>query len=226
MKVGVVLPTFQSGPAAALEVADAAVAAGVDGVFAYDHLWPMGSPERPALAPFSILALVARRYPGLSVGPLVARIGLVENHVLASQLAALRKVSDGHVIAALGTGDSKSAQENRAYGIAFDPPSERRAKLRALVEDQLAHGVEVWVGGGARSTVAIAEELGCALNMWGATPEEVREQSSRSTVTWAGAGVDEGTLRTTLRDVDEAGATWAVTGWPVPLDVLGAASTT
>ena len=75
MKVGVVLPTFQSSPAAALEVADAAVAAGVDGVFAYDHLWPMGSPTRPALAPFPVLAAVAARHDALCVGPNRDRCG-------------------------------------------------------------------------------------------------------------------------------------------------------
>ena len=224
MKVGVVLPTFQSSPHAAIEVADAAAQAGVDGVFAYDHLWPMGSPERPALAPFSILGHVARRHPGLWVGPLVARIGLVDNEVLASQLAVLQEASEGRVIAAMGTGDFKSAEENLAYGIAFDPPDERRAALRSLVERELAEGIEVWIGGGARSTVAIAEELGCAVNMWGASADKVREQAARSTVTWAGAGVDESSLHATLGDVDEAGATWAVVGWPTPLDVLARAS--
>jgi hypothetical protein len=86
-------------------------------------------------------------------------------------------------------------------------------------------GVEVWIGGGARPTVSIAEELGCAVNLWGATPEQVAEQAARSVVTWAGAGVDEGRLVDDLGNVDEAGATWAVVGWPAPLDVLAAAST-
>ncbi len=40
-------------------VAHRALAAGVDGVFCYDHLWPIGQPDRPALAPFPILATLA-----------------------------------------------------------------------------------------------------------------------------------------------------------------------
>lgn len=225
MRTGVVLPNFQSSPDAALEVAAAAAAAGVDGVFAYDHLWPMGTPTRPALAPFPLLALVARRHPGLFVGPLVARIGLVDNAVLAAQLAVLQVVSEGRLIAALGTGDKKSAEENLAYGIDFAPPDERRLALRQLAELELERGVEVWIGGGARATMAIAEELDCAVNMWGASSDEVREQAARSQVTWAGAGVDGAELAATLGAMDDAGASWAVAGWPAPLDVLGAAST-
>ena len=61
MKLGVLLPTFRDGAEDALAFAGEAVDAGVDGVFAYDHLWPMGSPTRPSLAPFPLLAAVARR---------------------------------------------------------------------------------------------------------------------------------------------------------------------
>ena len=59
IRTGIVLPTFRETPADALEAAHEAFAAGVDGVFCYDHLWPMGQPERPALAPFPVLAALA-----------------------------------------------------------------------------------------------------------------------------------------------------------------------
>ena len=59
MRTGVVLPTFRDTPDAAFAAAAAAVEAGVDGLFCYDHIWPIGQPERPALAPFPLLGALA-----------------------------------------------------------------------------------------------------------------------------------------------------------------------
>ena len=42
MKLGVLLPTFRYGADDAFAFAAHAVDAGVDGLFAYDHLWPRG----------------------------------------------------------------------------------------------------------------------------------------------------------------------------------------
>ncbi|MHB1853012.1 MAG: LLM class flavin-dependent oxidoreductase, partial [Acidimicrobiales bacterium] len=61
VRTGVLLPIFQERADAALDAAERAELAGVDGVFCYDHLWPIGQPGRPALAPFPVLALVAAR---------------------------------------------------------------------------------------------------------------------------------------------------------------------
>ena len=54
MNVGVLLPTFRDSAHDALATAAEAASHSLDGVFAYDHLWPMGQPERPALAPFPV----------------------------------------------------------------------------------------------------------------------------------------------------------------------------
>ncbi len=59
MRTGVVLPTFRDTPDEAFDAAAKAVAAGVDGLFCYDHIWPLGQPERPALAPFPVLGALA-----------------------------------------------------------------------------------------------------------------------------------------------------------------------
>ena len=61
MKLAVLLPTFRHGASDAFDAAARAVDAGLDGVFAYDHLWPMGSPQRPSLAPFPLLAAIDRK---------------------------------------------------------------------------------------------------------------------------------------------------------------------
>ena len=149
MKVGVVLPTFAWTPEEAWTVARSAAEHGVDGVFAYDHLWPMGNRRRPALAPFPILAAVARSFPSLCVGTLVARIGMVSDDVLIAQFRALAAVAPGRVIAAIGTGDKLSAQENLAYGIGFDPAEVRRTSLRSVMATLLDDGLEGFVVDGS-----------------------------------------------------------------------------
>ena len=213
MKLGVMLPSFSWSAEGALELAGKAADAGIDGVFCYDHLWPMGNPSRPALAPFPLLGVVAQRHPTLIVSPLVARIGLVADHVLLSQFAALSLVAEGRIIAAMGTGDHLSRHENLAYGLDFAPADERRAELRAVAGILRDRGVEVWIGGGAPATVAIAHELGCTVNLWGGSVSEVASQASTSLVSWAGVAPEsDDELRRLLGELEEAGATWAVFG--------------
>ncbi|HLK45965.1 MAG TPA: hypothetical protein VKT18_08240, partial [Acidimicrobiales bacterium] len=173
MRRGRLLPTFRLSPDDALAAADEAAAGGLDGVFCYDHLWPMGSPQRPAIAPFEVLAVVARRHPSLTVGPLVARIGLVAEDVLLAQCRALRAVASGDVVIGLGTGDRLSREENLAYGIGYDDPEVRRGALCRVAAALREEGVEVWIGGGHERTNAIAASVGALLNLWDASPEDV-----------------------------------------------------
>jgi hypothetical protein len=226
MRLGVLLPTFRETPRDALTAADEAAAAGLDGVFAYDHLWPMGSPDRPALAPFEVLAAVAATHPSLVVGPLVARVGLVADEVLLGQCRALRTAALARVVLALGTGDRLSKEENLAYGIGYADATSRRASLRAIAEALLADGAEVWVGSGGPATQAVATELGCALNLWDADPEVVAAASRRGPVTWAGStprhgdAVDEARADVLLAQLRDAGAGWAVFDPRMPPQLL------
>jgi alkanesulfonate monooxygenase SsuD/methylene tetrahydromethanopterin reductase-like flavin-dependent oxidoreductase (luciferase family) len=72
IRVGVVLPTFLMEAATALDVAVRSEALGLDGVFAYDHLFPIGRPDRPALPCLPVLGAVARSarwWPGSASFP-------------------------------------------------------------------------------------------------------------------------------------------------------------
>lgn len=232
MKTGVVLPIFRHSTDETLAIARRAEEVGVDGLFCYDHLWPLGQPERPALAPFPVLAALAAVTERVCLGPLVARVGLVPDEVLVSQFDALRLLAPGRVIAALGTGDRLCAPENEAFGVPFAPAAARRDALAHCVRTLVDRGLPVWVGGGARRTVAIAEAEGVAVNLWGATPEEVALQAEHSEVTWGGPTPEPGTgvrgaaaaVEALVPELDEAGASWAVFAWPVPLEVLVAAA--
>ena len=59
MNVGTTLPQFRNEAEAALETARAAEQAGLAGVFVFDHLWPLGQPERPALHSKALLGALA-----------------------------------------------------------------------------------------------------------------------------------------------------------------------
>jgi alkanesulfonate monooxygenase SsuD/methylene tetrahydromethanopterin reductase-like flavin-dependent oxidoreductase (luciferase family) len=230
MRLGVLLPTFRLSPASALGVAAHAAELGIDGVFCYDHLWPMGSPERPAIAPFEVLSVVATRHDALVVGTLVARIGLVSNEVLLSQFRALGCVAAGRVIAGLGTGDKLSREENLAFGIDYALPGERRDQLRALAATLHDEGTEVWIGAGSKETSAIADELGCTLNLWNTSLEVLERAAGHVAVSWAGSAPTRGgepdldATASLLRALDAAGSTWAVFSPGTPLEALVAAA--
>ena len=219
MKVGVLLPTFEVGAKRAFAAAARASATGFDGVFAYDHLWPMGSPQRPALAPFPVLASVGARYPSLCLGPLVARVGLVSTDHLVTAFRTLEALAPHRVLAAIGTGDRLSAQENAAYGVPELDATARRQLLgetaRALVPI-----MSVWIGAGAPATNALAREVGATVNLWNASAASVREAAQDGPVSWAGPAPASEVTSRLLDDLASAGATWAVFGDGVDADVV------
>jgi alkanesulfonate monooxygenase SsuD/methylene tetrahydromethanopterin reductase-like flavin-dependent oxidoreductase (luciferase family) len=207
VKRGVILPTFRDAAHDALDVARRCEEAGVDGVFAYDHLWPMGSPTRPSLAPFPVLAAVAARCPSLWVGPLVARVGMVGNDHLIGQFRALARVAPGRVVAAVGTGDAKSRDELEAYGLDFAGADRRRLDVE-IVTRALRDEMPVWIGAGAPATNDLAAGLGATLNLWDADVATVAEHARRSPVTWAGPARPD--LADWLDDLARAGSQWAI----------------
>jgi hypothetical protein len=235
MRTGVVLPLFQDTPDAAFAAATAAVVAGVDGLFCYDHIWPIGRPDRPALAPFPILGALATMLSpsagprgGPYLGTLVARVGLVPDAVLVSQFLALERLAPGRVIAGIGTGDRLSENENLAYGIPFTSAADRRAEMVALGRRLAEEGLPVWVAGGAAGRTEEARAAGAALNVWDAAPALVAERVAGPPgveVTWAGPPPSATPpLSERLRALDDAGASWVIFGWPVDVDELAAAA--
>ena len=220
IRTGIVLPTFRETPADALEAAHEAFGAGVDGVFCYDHLWPLGEPERPALAPFPVLAaLVASgdmpSTPGGGpfFGTLVARVGLVPNGVLLGQFRALDLLAPGRIIAGLGTGDRLSEAENLAYGVPFGPAAERRREMVELGRALRRFGITVWVAGGLAARVVEARAVGAALNVWDADPILVASRSrgpEAVEVTWGGPAA-QGGCRSRVDGLG-AGARWGDLG--------------
>jgi hypothetical protein len=93
-----------------------------------------------------------------------------------------------------------------------------------LAAELVGLGLTVWVAGGPAARTEEAAQAGAALNVWDAEPNLVAERSrgpGAVEVTWAGpAPQGSEALAASVTQVANAGATWAVYGWPVDPVVL------
>jgi hypothetical protein len=226
VRVGITLPQFRDDADTAVDAARHAEDLGLDGVFCFDHLWPMGQPGRPAISSAPLLGALAVSTSTIAIGSLVARVGLVPDDVLRSELSTLQGLSGGRFIAGIGTGDHLSRPENVAFGVPFEPAAERRVRLATVAAGARDAGIPVWVGGGLPKTVELARSLTVAANLWEGEAIRVAELvASGVEVTWGGPvgdSVEQITAR--LVEVAQAGATWAVCAWPGDLGAVAAAA--
>lgn len=224
MKVGITLPQFRAEAEPALEAARVAEAAGLDGVFVFDHLWPIGHPERPALHGLALLGALAVETQRVMLGSLVSRVGLVPDVVLVNALHTVSRMCGGRFIAGLGVGDRLSRAENEAFGVAFASAQDRFASLVECCRELRAADVPVWVGGLSDEVREIAVAEADALNLWGVDAARVAAVSGVE-VTWAGQVGPEVDVAAHLGALQEAGATWAVCApigmpWPEAVDKM------
>ena len=226
MRVGVTLPQFRDEANTALAAASRAEALGLDGVFCFDHLWPMGQPGRPAISAGPLLGALVATTETIAIGTLVARIGLVPDDVLVAMFCGLSALSGGRIIAGLGTGDHLSRAENEAFGLPFEPADQRRRRLVAVATAVGRAGIPVWIGGGMPKTIELARSLDAPVNLWGADPIRVAELTTTGLeVTWGGSlGESVKTVVERLSALEAAGATWAVGAWPESLEMVAEAA--
>jgi alkanesulfonate monooxygenase SsuD/methylene tetrahydromethanopterin reductase-like flavin-dependent oxidoreductase (luciferase family) len=209
VKVGITLPQFRDSAEPAIEVALDAEAAGLDGVFVFDHLWPIGQPDRPAIHSLALLGALAAETQRLSIGTLVSRVGLLPDAVLVNALASVHRMVGDRLVAGVGSGDRLSKAENDAYGIAFPPAAERLAQVGRVADALRAKGITTWIGGRSAATRDLAVEHADALNLWEAPVDDVAVEHGVA-VTWGGLVQPDVDLRVLLGGLAAAGATWAV----------------
>lgn len=222
MKVGFVIPVFARDPAVALAAARYADAAGVDGVFSYDHMFPINLRHLPALSALPMLAAAASQTERVALGTLVSRVTLVPVPLLVEAMVTLQEVANGRAIAGIGTGDRLTEPENKAYGLPFPSVEERLALLTEAARALRAHHVETWVGGRSRAVRAIAATEADAWNAWEAPVDELAAfaaaNEGRVAATWGGAPPPPGELAEHLGRLARAGVGWAVYGPPPSID--------
>jgi alkanesulfonate monooxygenase SsuD/methylene tetrahydromethanopterin reductase-like flavin-dependent oxidoreductase (luciferase family) len=178
--LGLTLPQFSTDPGLALAAGRDAHRLGFDGVFVFDHMWPLGGPRtRAALECWTLLAAVAAevgRPGGLRVGTLVTRAGVRAPALVARMAATVGELAGAPPIVGVGRGDLANREENLAFGLPFGDVAERSAALEATVvalRGPLAAGAEVWVGGVGAGARELAGRLADGWNGWALTPEEL-----------------------------------------------------
>lgn len=201
MRLGLSLPAFTADPGRPLAAARVAREAGYDAVYSVDHLFPPGSPDRPALEAFTLLAAAAAENPDIGVGLLVSRVGVRQPGLLAKEAAALDHLCGGRAVLGLGIGDGAGRAEHETLGIGFPPAAERAALLEetavalrelfagrtytggtrvpALAGPLLPPGApRVWLAGTADRVVAAAGRAGDGWNGWGLDAEGFASRAS------------------------------------------------
>jgi alkanesulfonate monooxygenase SsuD/methylene tetrahydromethanopterin reductase-like flavin-dependent oxidoreductase (luciferase family) len=174
VKLGLTLPSFIADPADAVAVAVAAEAAGVDGVFVYDHLFRLASDgrRRPALECVSLLGAVSVATERIVVGTLVARAWLRPPASLAAALDTVGRLAPGRLVAGLGAGDSQSHAENATFGLPRGTVADRLRRLELAVAAARDRGFPVWVGGRSARVRDVSARAADGWNEWGATADE------------------------------------------------------
>ena len=197
MKLGLTLPNFRDDPEPAVAVAGAAEAAGLDGVFGFDHLFRRAHDGvlRPALEGMTLLGAVAAETSRIAFGPLVARASLRPPATLAVILDTLARIAPGRLLATIGAGDSQSREENETFGVPPGTLATRVKRLEDAVDATVDRGYPVWVGGASVGVGVLAAARADGWNRWGPPlarfereSSAVREAHTRDpfTVSWAG----------------------------------------
>ena len=169
-------------------MADAAEAAGFDGVSLMDHLVQIpqvGREWEDFPEAFTALGYLAGRTTRLTLGALVSNVRLRNPALLAKMLATLDVLSGGRTFCGLGAGWFKAEQV--AYGYEFETPGRRLDRL----EDALAILPLMWSPGKAtyRGKVESVIEAVCYPRPIGKIPIIVGGSGAR-TVRLAGAHAD------------------------------------
>ena len=197
MRVGLTLPQFRDDADEALVTARRAEELGLDGVFVFDHLWPIGRPDGPALQSRVLLGAIAVETRRVALGPLVARVSLVANAVLTHEMETLHRMLGDRLIVGLGTGDSMSRPENERAGVPFPSVAERIADLEDCCRRLRALGACTWVGGHAARLRSAAALEADGWNGWSSGGHDfaaeaadvlarARAADRRVAITWGG----------------------------------------
>jgi alkanesulfonate monooxygenase SsuD/methylene tetrahydromethanopterin reductase-like flavin-dependent oxidoreductase (luciferase family) len=221
--VSLTVPQFATDPAPLLDLVRWAPSAGIAGLFAFDHLLPIGDARRPVLEGAATLGLMAAASPPqLRVGSLVLRVTLRPPPVTAAIAASLAALTTTPPVVGLGVGDRFSAEEGARFGMAPPGLDERLRLLTetiALVRERAPRAL-VWVGG-THPRVRQAAALADGWNGWGLGPEQLsifREQLAadvpRLKVTWGG-GVMLAASQNELRLLLERRRSTAGTNQPI-----------
>lgn len=173
MKIGLTLPSFNEDPEIPLRVAAAAEAAGIDGIFVYDHLFRMGrnGEMRPALECLGLLGALAVETEVITLGTLVVRASLRPAATLAVALDTVVRIAGQRLVVGIGAGDEETRPEMETFGIPMGSETDRVKRLRSVLRELAGRPYPTWVGGRARHVGLVAAESAKGWNRWGVSAD-------------------------------------------------------
>jgi len=200
VRIGITLPGFVDDPEVVVAAARAAEGAGLDGVFAWDHLFRVGAggTRRPSLSLEAVLGMVAADTSSVALGSFVARATVRHAAVLATVFDTVHRIAPGRLLAGIGSGDSESDSERAMFGLPEDDVTSRLAAIEVALDAVTGRGFPVWVGGRSAPVVAAAAARADAWNGWGLAAEGFARGVRALRKAERAAGRPEGTV----------GATW------------------
>ncbi len=139
VRYGVYLPPFGpfGDPAALVDLAVRAEAAGWDGVFLWDHVVPQ---EAPIADPWTTLAAIAQATTRLRLGPMVTPLTRRRPWVVARHALTVSRLSGGRLIVGAGLGSDESGDFSR-----FGEPGSWPARS-AMLDEALEILPALWSG--------------------------------------------------------------------------------
>ena len=201
-RLSVTLPQFRHDAGPMLDAACRAEDMGFDGVYVFDHLFPLGSPDRPVFEGFVALGAVAAVTNKITIGTLVVRAPIRPAWTTAKAAWSAQAISSGRLTLGLGAADSMSKPEFEAYGLPFGSATERIDSVRKAIAALHAPELQLpgfsppktWVGGRSAAVRTMAAEVADGWNAWGGDAEtltvesaDIREQAGRPfEVSWGG----------------------------------------
>lgn len=223
--VSLTVPQFSADPHHLLTLAARASGYGINGLFAFDHLVPLGDPHRPVFELTAILGALGAS-TDVTVGSLVMRVTLRPPEISAAAAATLDTLVPGRAILGLGVGDSMSAEEADRFGQTLPSLEDRVSLLGETISAvrSVAPTLPVWVGGRHHQLRELAARQADGWNAWGADVADLADEAAEVranvgerpfTISWGGTLVlaaDEATLAT--RIAERGGSEGVVAGTP------------
>ncbi|WP_246411226.1 LLM class flavin-dependent oxidoreductase [Amycolatopsis dendrobii] len=142
VRYGLYLPPFGplGDPAALVDLAVRAEAAGWDGVFLWDHVVPAMPPIADT---WTVLAAIAQATGKVLLGPMVTPPSRRRPWLLARQAATLARLSRGRLLLGTGIGSDETGDFSR-----FGDPSSP-AELSPRTDEAMEIVRAMWAGGGS-----------------------------------------------------------------------------
>ncbi len=137
MKVDLLLDPFGARWADVRDTAIAAEAAGLDGIWTWDHLAGQAHGSDGVLECWTVLSALAACTSRVALGPLVLNVANRRPGVLATMAATFQEVSGGRLLLGIGAGGGDGTPyppEQRALGVDVPPDPVRRRQVAETVE--------------------------------------------------------------------------------------------